>query len=195
MSRRIELVVQDIEDILRSDLVSLTEDLKHIKDSAARLLMAYNKCDLYTALSVISIDTPLTVESKLTKGEFINGITCATQINNFFENIETASYDVLGAVYNIKYADSVSSTVQRLVYENLGNDIVELANHVINAFYKSVRIRKIIIDNNVSSVQGLRGSNFNGVNLAIQSFIDFCYGASVQGNFCKDITLANTHLR
>lgn len=191
-----EIIMVNAEDrYLHKKISSIIDNLSTLHRIADEIILAYSKCDLYTLLSVIPSGTSLTHYSKLSKDEFLNGVTSCMTVNHFFEGTLTSGYDVLHCAMNSIHSDSKSTTVQKEVFEEVGNSIVTFSKKIIDTYYEAKEAIQICKYNSIERCIELRGEDFENTKILISQFISFCEGEQTSYKCYKFLLRTKTLLK
>ena len=121
--------------VLQDKIYQIMVNMDWIFNEGQNIEKAYWATEANTYISGLSSDSDAaTVDSALTKAEFVTGITFAGQMKNFFTNAALTQADYLATIENIKYADATGATAVPVCAEELGNRILALCNNAQTVF-------------------------------------------------------------
>jgi len=117
------------------DIKTIMTGMLWLKEESRGIYNAYWDTDASTLVPALATGTTgATVASKLTKDEFINGITFVEDLDNFFTNSAVTQTDYLGTCNKLQYGSANISTEVSNATENLGTRLQTLGINCISYF-------------------------------------------------------------
>jgi len=126
--------MQTVADKIKSDIRSLVQSWTVMKEEVSDIQKAYNSTDIQTELSGKADGDPVTVTTKLTKLEFINGITMVGELVDFFNNAAVTQGDYWSTCENIIYGNDAAVALLSEAVEHTGDRLLELATNIEQIF-------------------------------------------------------------
>lgn len=145
---------------VEASLKSLAQSLVKLQSEAADLgkyYFASGASDAITALA--SASTPATQSSGLSKNQFLNGITLAQQLVNFFGNAAVTQLDYLGSAENLIGGNFVASAPISADVEAIGARLKLLGQNVIAYYKQANEIYSLWTSSELSSASGALSSS------------------------------------
>lgn len=107
---------------LETSIIEISQSLAFISSECADIGKYYFDSGASTLISALAEnDTPATVSSALTKGEFVAGITLIQQLANFFGNSAVTQADYQSSSDNLMNGSNPANTALSQDVENIGN--------------------------------------------------------------------------
>lgn len=117
---------------IESSLYAVAVQLQGIKNEAADITKAYFSTGASTLVGALASDTTAaTVASKLTKGEFINGIVMSQQLENFFGNSAVSQSDYMSSAQNLVNGSDAAGSALSQDVESIGSRLASLSGTLI----------------------------------------------------------------
>jgi len=136
---------------LQNNIITIKNSLKTMEIECASIYDDYWKTDANTTISGLATGTtPATVESNLTKQNYIDGITFSENLEKFFTNTAVSQSDYLQTIGQIKYGDAVLETQHTVATESIGTRIKQLCLDALEIYKQSLDITNMYFDNEVS---------------------------------------------
>ena len=128
------------------------EGLALISTEAKDIEKAYFASDASTLVGALATGTTAaSLDTKLTKTQYQNGITFIQQLGDFFGNVAVSQADYLTTIEQVIYGNASSPAIVSDAAENLANRLKTLFDSCLDHFKKSEEILAIY-DNSELSV-------------------------------------------
>lgn len=98
---------------------------------------AYFKTEASTYVGAKAANDPVTVNTKLTKTQFVNGITFIENVVKFFGNAAVTTGDYLSSIDPIKYGNTTGATAVPASVEALGSRLLQVCTDSIYLLQQS----------------------------------------------------------
>lgn len=105
-----------------------------------------------SAISGLGDSDPVTLSTKLTKSNVINGITLTEQLENFLGNASVVTGDYYATLVQLTNGIADSTATINAACEYLGEQLRSLANDVLTAQQRAKVINDLYTDNQISTV-------------------------------------------
>jgi len=113
---------------------------------------AHWKSDANTTISAVTNSTdPVTVNSKLTKAEYLAGITLCEQLTNFFGNSAVTQSDYNKTIQNIIYGNDAAVGELSTSVESIGDRLKSLSEIALAQYKEAKDILELYNDNGIST--------------------------------------------
>jgi hypothetical protein len=190
----------------QNDIKNYLETCQTLHMLTERIVKEYWTTDANVKVSAATNGTdPVTVDSKLTKTQYTNGITMATQLNNFFDNVAVNQADYLAYVFDLINGNGAASAILSAPTENIGNELKTAALLVSQLYFAGAQILKfyessglddvmtVMTDILMSSISNITLAHLNSAIGLILDFVYMCGNATVtQLDRCATVTLWRT---
>ncbi len=148
-----------VTQVLQQSLVNLSNTLSGIYPEAVAIAKAYFATTVSADISGVgSGATAVTVASKLTKTQYVNGYTMCEKVQAFFENAAVAQGDYAATCYNLLYGNTAASVPLSIPVESLGDRMKSLSGSILVAFDMAKAILDIYTDNQIGDAIGGNGA-------------------------------------
>lgn len=125
------LVTLTLEDKFKSFATSMN----WIMNEALNIDKSYFSTDASTLVGALPSGTSgASLDTKLTKSQYQNGIGFVEQLNNFFSNSAVTTGDYLTNIEQLIYGNAASPTLLSAATESLANRMVTLASSALTQF-------------------------------------------------------------
>jgi len=141
-----------VTSVLQTKIKIIMISLSSAQNECKDIYDAYFKTDASTAIGEKSDSDPVTVSTKLTKLEFVSGITFCENLNKFFTNTAVSQSDYLQTLANLRYGNDAAGTVLSVSVESLGERLYQLALDCIELFKLSKHVLDYYNDNEVVDI-------------------------------------------
>lgn len=136
---------------LQARLKYFAEKMESVSIEASDIYAAYFASGANVSVDALaSSTTAATVSTRLTKGEYQNGITLIGQINNFFGNIAVSQAGYLTTVESVLYGSAASPAFVSDAVEDIGARIKLLFSTVLLQFNDAKNILSIYNNSELS---------------------------------------------
>jgi hypothetical protein len=144
-------IMQDLMLKLQTDIRSIVTSFETLQRECTNIHASYFKSDASTTLGAKADGDPVTVTTKLTKLEFINGITFCEELDDFFTNQAVEQADYLATCENIKYGNDEATSVLSIAVEALGDRLYQVAIDSITLFNSCLDILDLYNDTEIAT--------------------------------------------
>ena len=135
---------------LQNNIITIKDSLKTMELECAGIYDAYWKTDANTTVSGLATGTtPATVESNLTKQNYIDGLTFSENLEKFFTDTAVAQADYLQTINQIKYGNAVLESQLTTATESIGTRIKQICLDALEIHKQSFDITNMYFDNEV----------------------------------------------
>jgi len=145
-------VTQQLEDLITAFAGSLYSMNTEVND-IVKAYFATTASSLINGLATSS--TPATVQTGLSKGQYVNGITLLQNLQNFFGNAAVSTGDYLGTAETLINGSNNATTQLSNDVESLGLRIKAVSQNLIQLYKDGTNINKVY---NASGLSGFLGS-------------------------------------
>jgi len=134
----------DVTKLLQIDLKEMMTNCCCIACEAAEIEKAYFSTDATSTVSGLSNDTDAaTLNSKLTKAEFINGITFAQELFDMFNNEAVTQGDYQATCNKLKYGSAAIPEKLTEATEAIGDRLKTLAENAFTIYQYSKKVLQV----------------------------------------------------
>jgi hypothetical protein len=131
--------MNNVSSVVESQIQSLSKQLLSMMSAASNIAKNYTATNAETLIQGLATSsTPATVSTALDQYQFESGITFCTQIAAFFGNSSVSSADYLGICQNLLSGSTPALSALSPGVENLGNQLYQLAQNVIQYYQNAV---------------------------------------------------------
>lgn len=118
--------------VVETTITSIAGSLKNVRDESGELYKSYFATGSNTLVDGLSTGgTAATVSSKLTKTEFVNGISMLEQLNNFFGNAAVTQADYVASAINLTNGTTAAGAALSSDVENIGDRLRQMGRDLI----------------------------------------------------------------
>lgn len=151
--------INSVTSIIQNQIIDIVADLAVVQRECIDIYNSYWKTDASTLVPALTNDTdPATVNSKLTKAEYISGITFCEDLNDFFQNGAVTTTDYAQTCYKIKYGNADLATQLSEAVENIGDRVLQICLDAIQLRIDMQNVVDIYFDEEVGdTVSALDG--------------------------------------
>jgi hypothetical protein len=143
----------DVNKKLQIDIKSVVDSMILLKEESSDIYKAYWSTDANTQVGgLASGDDAATESSKLTKTNYLNGITLCEDLEDFFGNEAVTTTDYLQNCEKIRYSDAGTPTKLSEATEGLGERIQQVAIDCIVLLQQCRNILQVYSANEVSDM-------------------------------------------
>jgi len=146
--------MQTVTKLLQNNMKTIMNSLKFMEKECKEIYDVYWKTDVNTQIGALVNGTdPATVNTHLTKTEYLGGITYCEDLNDFFQNGAVTTTDYKQSIYRIQYgsaavlADELSPAT-----EATGTRIYDLCLNVLEIYKQGKDIINLYYDNEVGDM-------------------------------------------
>lgn len=138
---------------IQMDIATLMEGMLWLKEESKDIYDAYWDTDASTLVPALSTGTTgATVESKLTKDEFLAGITFVEDADDFFTNTAVTQTDYLQTCNKLQYGSANISTEVSNATESLGTRLKTVGINCIGYFHSARNILNFYTNNELGDL-------------------------------------------
>jgi len=149
----------DITRQLQTDIKLLINSWLTMKNESTDIGKVYWSTDANTAVAALTTGEATTMVSKLTKEEFLAGITLAEQLDKFFTNQSLTASDYLASCQNTIYGNNARTSKLSESVEALGDRMKQVSQDCITIYKKCLDILKSYTENEVGTMIASISSN------------------------------------
>jgi hypothetical protein len=142
----------DVTRQLQIDIKALVDSWVSMKNETADIGKVYWATDANTAVGGLGSSDAATVASKITKTEFLAGITLCEQIDKFFTNQALTQSDYRASCQNIIYGNDARTTKLSESVEALGDRMKLVSQDCITIYKKCIDILKNYTENEIGTM-------------------------------------------
>lgn len=124
--------INNVSQNIENNMKNISGDLASVRQSADEIVKAYFSTSTSSLVGAAQNGDPVTVASKLTKANFVNGINFSQQIQNFFTNQAVVQGDYLSTAYNLLNGSTAAAQALSQDVEVIGNNIVVLGKKMVD---------------------------------------------------------------
>jgi len=151
--------MNDISKLLQNNIITIMTSLQSMQRECTDIYNAYWKTDAQPTVNALtSTGTAATVASNLTKGNYVDGISFAENLNKFFSNQAVTQSDYLQSINQIKYGNAELVTQLTEATEQIGTRIKQLCLDALEVYKQSLDIVELYFDNEVGDIIGVLDS-------------------------------------
>jgi len=159
---------------LQNELMSMVALWTTMKEEASDIYKGYWATDANTTVGALSPGTAAaTLATKLTKDEYIAGITMVEDIEDFFGNQPVSTTDYLATCEKLRYGSAATPTKTSEATEGLGDRMYQVALNCITLFGNCNTVLEMYFANevndqiaNLDNERNVTGSNMTKKDLA-----------------------------
>lgn len=122
---------------LQNNLKSMTIIWRDLWNECLDLEKTYFAAGVSTWLGTKSDSDSVTVNTKLTKAQYIAGITFIQNVNKFFGNLAVTQGDYLATIANLKYGNAEGAIGVPVAVEAVGDRMKQAALNCLQLFSQS----------------------------------------------------------
>lgn len=123
--------VNNVSQNVESNMKNIAGELSIVKQSADEIAKAYFSTSASSLVGAAGSSDAVTVSSKLTKTNYINGVTLAQELQKLFTNQDVTEGDYLSSAHNMVNGSTAAAQALSQDVEVIGNNIVLLAKKMI----------------------------------------------------------------
>lgn len=142
----------DVTRQLQIDIKTLVNSWSNMKNEVADIGKAYWATDANTAVAGLGANDAATMVSKLTKTEYLAGITLCEQIDKFFTNLALTQSDYLASCQNIIYGNDARTSKLSESVEALGDRMKQVCQDCVTIFKKCKDVLKMYTENEIGTM-------------------------------------------
>lgn len=124
--------------LLQNKIKEFMNVMKQLNREAEDIYEVYWDTDVNTNIGGLQDTDAATVNSKITKAEYVNGITISEQIKKFFANLAVTQGDYLSYCRNIQYGNDARVSKLSEAVEGVGDRLYQVSVNCIS-YYKTAR--------------------------------------------------------
>jgi len=134
---------------LQNDIKSIINALQILKEESKDIVKVYWATGISTLLAAKNDGDAVTISTKLTKAQYVSGITMVTKFNNFFSNAAVTTGDYIETCQKLKYGNDEAVTILSESTEAAGDRLYQVALDCIELFKNCRDTLDLYIDNEV----------------------------------------------
>ena len=168
--------MNNISTVLETNISSSMETLEWVSSESSRLYNLYFKSDASGLVSGLSSGTDAaTVDTKITKDEYLAGITFMQNVNNFFGNSAVTQSDYLQSMNNVIYGNDAASAQLSYAVEEIGTKMKAMFITMYSLYEDCILNLKIYSESKISTIfTSLSDSDIMyGTSLTKANFVSF----------------------
>lgn len=144
-------ITQKLQDEIKFTMTALMSAYKEAKD----IYQVYWETDANTSITAVLLSTtPVTQVTKLTKGEFLNGITLVTNYVDFINNSATSTINRAQYCHDLIYGTATPTLLNSLI-DSLGDRMKSLAEVFVYHYLNYIRLEKMYFSNEIGDMVGV----------------------------------------
>lgn len=121
--------------VLQDKIYQIMRTMDWMDTESRNIEKAYWATETNTYVGGLSADAdPATTNTRLSKKEFVDGITLCGQIKNFFSNAAVLQADNQVIIENIRYADTLGAADVPTCAEEIGQRLSTLCLNILSAY-------------------------------------------------------------
>ena len=152
--------MQQVTVLLQNSIITIAESMMSLQRECADIFDSYWKTDANTTISGLATGTtPATVDSKLTKQDYIDGITFAENLEKFFTNTAVSQADYLQTINKVKYGDATLETQHTVATESLGTRIKQMCLDALEIYKQTLDTTELYFDNEIGDALAVMDSH------------------------------------
>ena len=140
-----------ITSVLQKQIKDIMNALCVMYPEAKDIHAAYFVTDATTQITAAGTGDPVTVESNLTKEEYIACITFMENLKNFFENSSVYQSNYLDTINDVIYGDAVLATQLGEATEQLGTRMKDVCTNALEVYKWCCKAYNIYVENEISA--------------------------------------------
>jgi len=134
---------------LQNDIKSIINALQILKEESKDIVKVYWATGISTLLAAKNDGDAVTISTKLTKAQYVSGITMVTKFNNFFSNAAVTTGDYIETCQKLKYGNDEAVTILSESTEAAGDRLYQVSLDCIELFKNCRDTLDLYIDNEV----------------------------------------------
>ena len=134
---------------LQNDIKSIINALQILKEESKDIVKVYWATGISTLLAAKNDGDAVTISTKLTKAQYVSGITMVTEFNDFFSNAAVTTGDYIETCQKLKYGNDEAVTILSESTEAAGDRLYQVALDCIELFKNCRDTLDLYIDNEV----------------------------------------------
>lgn len=142
----------DVTRYIQIEIKSIIDSMSVMKTEVQNIGKVYWSTDANTAVAALGASDAATMVSKLTKTEFLSGITLCEQLDKFFTNQALTQSDYMSSCENIIYGNDGRTSKLSESVEGLGNRMLQVSLNCVELFKKATNVLKIYNENEVGTM-------------------------------------------
>jgi len=143
----------DVTALLQTKIKIVVDAMSLMQNEVLDITKAYWATDANTKISALSLDTDAaTLATKLTKAEYLGGITAVEALGKFFTNQAVTTADYLISFDKLRYGSHAAGAKLSEATEQLGSRMNLVALNAIEMFKMAKDILSIYINNEVGDM-------------------------------------------
>lgn len=142
----------DVTRYIQIEIKSIVDSMSVMKTEVQNIGKVYWSTDANTAVAALGASEPVTMVSKLTKTEFLSGITLCEQLDKFFTNQALTQSDYMSSCENIIYGNDGRTSKLSESVEGLGNRMLQVCQDCVTLFKKCTEVLKIYNENEIGTM-------------------------------------------
>lgn len=147
--------MESITKKLETKILNINGTINLMIAQAQAVYKLYWSSSVATDISGLASGDPATIEGGISKGDLLNGLTIAEQLNNFFGNSAVTTGDYLANVNKILYTATPRVTKLSSVVETLASMELALSWNLMNVYNESKVIINLYFKNEVGDIVGV----------------------------------------
>lgn len=166
-------------EVYEQQLIDFLNKMEYLSTEASDIYNSYFDTDASDVTvgvpSLLLNSDAATVQSKINKSQYLNGITLVNQVVNFFSNSAVAQGDYIDTVRELMYGNTARGSVLTIASEEIGNRLSSLATNLLGYFQNAQKILGMYNSDIVSSVAGALSDSdvMPGMSITKKNLVDF----------------------
>lgn len=144
---------------LEQEIKAFMTQAKTVWLEAEDIYKVYFSAGPSTEIAGLANGDPVTVSTKLTKLELVNGITLCEELKDFFTNAAVTQADYVATIQNILFGNNQASSVISVAVEALGTRLYSLCGTALALFKKAKALLDLYTDAEISAAVGAISSS------------------------------------